>query len=180
MNFTQLVNKIETFLGQKGLDDLSDLEITKLKAILNTYKSNPTEWQQYAFYDEHKYTRNLVSSGNGKYNLIILCWGPNQYSPIHSHGGSHCLMKVLDNVLEETLYSNDCEKERVSKVKCDDTVYINDEIGLHKVGNPSELNSVSLHLYTPPIKQCSVFDSEGKLISEKATCCFYSKFGQIK
>ena len=25
-----------------------------------------------------RYTRNLVDEGNGKYNLIVLCWGEGQ------------------------------------------------------------------------------------------------------
>ena len=42
-----------------------------------------------------RYTRNLVDRGNGRYNLIVLCWDSGQGSSIHDHGDSHCFMKVL-------------------------------------------------------------------------------------
>jgi cysteine dioxygenase len=35
--------------------------------------------------------------------------------------------------------------------------YMSDELGLHKIGNPSELKgAVSLHLYVPPFDTCKV------------------------
>ena len=51
-----------------------------------------------------RYTRNLVDEGNGRYNLIVLCWDTSQGSSIHSHANSHCFMKVLRGTLKETLY----------------------------------------------------------------------------
>lgn len=41
-----------------------------------------------------RYTRNLVDTGNGKYNLMIVCWSEGQGSGIHDHPNSHCIMKV--------------------------------------------------------------------------------------
>ena len=37
-------------------------------------------------------------------------------------------------------------------------MYINDSVGLHKVGNPTGGRSVSLHIYAPGWKQCPVFE----------------------
>lgn len=46
-----------------------------MRQLLGSYKSKPADWQQYAFFDPHRYTRNLVDKGNGHYNVMILCWG---------------------------------------------------------------------------------------------------------
>ena len=51
-----------------------------------------------------RYTRNLVDEGNGRYNLIVLCWDSAQGSSIHNHADSHCFMKVLWGTLQETLF----------------------------------------------------------------------------
>ena len=48
------------------------------------------------------------------------------------------------------------EKESF-EAKMDSTAYMSDELGLHRVENPSHSNSaVSLHLYSPPFKSCQV------------------------
>jgi len=51
-----------------------------------------------------RYTRNLVDEGNGKFNLIILCWGEGQSSSIHDHSDAHCFVKILAGQLKETIY----------------------------------------------------------------------------
>lgn len=52
-----------------------------------------------------RYTRNLVDAGNGKFNLMILCWGQGHGSAIHDHADSHCLMKMLTGQLSEVRYA---------------------------------------------------------------------------
>lgn len=47
----------------------------------------------------------MVDDGNGKYNLMLLCWGEGQASGIHDHADSHCFMKMLKGSLEEIRYS---------------------------------------------------------------------------
>jgi len=38
---------------------------------------------------------NLVDQGNGKFNLMILCWGEGHGSSIHDHTDSYCFLKML-------------------------------------------------------------------------------------
>lgn len=52
-----------------------------------------------------RYTRNLVDEGNGKYNLMALCWGEGHGSAIHDHANSHCFMKMLQGSLEEIRFA---------------------------------------------------------------------------
>jgi cysteine dioxygenase len=80
-----------------------------------------------------RYTRNLLDGGNGKYNVIILCWSEGQGSAIHAHSDCNCFVKVLDGQITETLYAwpakeNDEEPMHVLKkttVAMDDVTYIN-------------------------------------------------------
>ena len=69
-----------------------------------SYTVDGKDWQKYAHWDPFKYTRNLVSDGNGKYNLLILCWPMGKASPIHDHANSHCFVKMLDGRLDATNY----------------------------------------------------------------------------
>ena len=83
-----------------------------------------------------RYTRNLLDGGNGKYNVIILCWSEGQGSAIHAHANSNCFVKVLDGQITETMFKwpekeDDEEPMQVLKqttVKVDDVTYINGRV----------------------------------------------------
>ena len=51
-----------------------------------------------------RYTRNLVDSGNERFNLMALCWGEGHGSSVHDHSDAHCFVKVLDGQLKETMF----------------------------------------------------------------------------
>ncbi|PIO62408.1 cysteine dioxygenase type I [Teladorsagia circumcincta] len=98
VNFTELVATLRQIFAS------NEVNVAEVMHLMESYKSNPAEWKEYANFDEHKYTRNLVDVGNGKYNLIILCWGPGMGSSIHDHTDAHCFVKILDGALLETKY----------------------------------------------------------------------------
>jgi Cysteine dioxygenase type I len=64
-----------------------------------------------------RYTRNLVDEGNGKFNLIVLCWGEGHGSAIHDHADAHCFMKVSQhtNVSIEFLLLSEIEMKVISR-----------------------------------------------------------------
>ena len=81
--------------------DCDVVNIEEVEALLASYKSRPEDWKKYAKFDKYRYTRNLVHEGNGKFNLMLLCWAPGNQSTIHDHANSHCFVKVLDGTLRE-------------------------------------------------------------------------------
>lgn len=164
--------------------------------LMSTYKSNPVDWRKYAKFDRYRYTRNLVDEGNGKFNLILLCWGEGHGTAIHDHADAHCFMKVLQGTLTEVRFAwpdankmaqnrddngNDqkiLEEMSREELELNEVAYINDSIGLHRVENLSNINpAVSLHLYCPPYSNCHVFNElTGQSTLTKVT--FWSKFGE--
>ncbi|KAF7249927.1 hypothetical protein EG68_09481 [Paragonimus skrjabini miyazakii] len=71
------------------------VDIDEVKQLLTSLCCATSDWEKYAYFDEFRYTRNLVDDGNDKFNLILLCWGEGQASGIHEHDGAHCFFKVL-------------------------------------------------------------------------------------
>ncbi|XP_009708724.1 PREDICTED: cysteine dioxygenase type 1 [Cariama cristata] len=132
-----------------------------------------------------RYTRNLVDNGNGKFNLMILCWGEGHGSSIHDHTDSHCFMKILQGNLKETLFewpekkgNGEMTKKSERVLRENQCAYINDSIGLHRVENISHTESaVSLHLYSPPFDSCNTFDQRTGH-KHKVKMTFYSQFGE--
>ncbi|XP_060081912.1 cysteine dioxygenase type 1-like [Ylistrum balloti] len=161
------------------------VNVDYVKELMTSYKSNRDDWKKFAKFDLHRYTRNLVDEGNGKFNLMILCWNESQGSSIHSHANSHCFMKILDGGVQEQLFKwpeSEDEKEmtciETTRFNKNETAYICDELGLHRVENPSHSDkAVSLHLYSPPFDECQCFDQRnGHCTRAKVT--FWSKFGK--
>ena len=74
------------------------VDIDAVTRLLSSYESKREDWEPYAKFDAHRlecvdvarfgrpsthpprYTRNLVDEGNGRYNLIIICWGEGHAS----------------------------------------------------------------------------------------------------
>lgn len=162
------------------------VNIEDVKAVMENYQSNEDDWESFSQYDHHRYTRNLVDEGNGRFNLMVLAWGESQGSSIHSHSDAHCFMKILDGSLRETLFAwpSESEKRRemtqigANDYDRDQVAYINDSKGLHRVENVSHTDfACSLHLYSPPFGSCKCFDQRtGKCSTSNVT--FWSKFGE--
>ncbi|EXJ95912.1 cysteine dioxygenase [Capronia coronata CBS 617.96] len=202
-DFHRLVRALSDVLGPSSGIDSADVDENDLIRLMEGYVSQESQWHQYAFADTSRnYTRNLVDEGNGKSNLLVVVWNPGRSSPIHDHANAHCVMKILKGSLKETLYSMP-PGSADSQIKSSGTLtppqivkettyaenevtYISDQIGLHKISNPSSTEAaVSLHLYTPPhaanfgfnlfdektgkqthIKQAGFFSDRGKLIEK--------------
>jgi len=165
-----------------------NVNVEEVMDVLGAYNTKSADWRRYAKFDKFKYTRNLVHEGNGKFNLMLLCWTPGNQSSIHDHSDAHCFVKDLDGDLLETRYhwpreSIDDKKEALKEkdrtyIHPNDVTYMSDELGLHRVENISHTEkAVSLHLYSPPFKSCKVFD-ERTGDNFKAPMTFWSKFGE--
>ncbi|XP_044738779.1 cysteine dioxygenase type 1 [Chrysoperla carnea] len=172
----------------------NSVNIDYVSYLMKSYKSNSVDWKKFAKFDRYRYTRNLVDEGNGKFNLMLLCWGEGHGSAIHDHANAHCFMKVLQGELEEVRFSwpekvlendntdiNDessaLQEISRSRLELNNVCYINDTMGLHRVENPSHSNvAISLHLYCPPFDACHIFNQQtGKKTVSQVT--FWSKFG---
>ncbi|KAI8886135.1 cysteine dioxygenase type I, partial [Backusella circina FSU 941] len=101
---SDLVQSIHSVLGDEGLDS-EKIDVNQIIHLMEKYSTNAKDWSKYTLFDHSRaYTRNLIDDGNGKFNLMILAWSKGQHSPIHNHSGSHCVMKILDGELQETLF----------------------------------------------------------------------------
>lgn len=55
-----------------------------------------------------------MDEGNGKFNLMLLCWGEGHSSAVHDHADAHCFMKMLDGHLKEVRFAwpdNSCPQK---------------------------------------------------------------------
>ena len=142
------------------------------------------DWKAYAHFDTSRhYTRNLIATDHTNYTLLLLCWNPGQESPIHDHPCDGCWMQVLQGQIQECRYH---ARDEDQQLKCTQdktfdeggTVFIEDSLGLHKVGNPGKVPAVTLHLYAPPFASCKIWLDETRQPS-KSSICNYSEYGRL-
>jgi len=181
LNMAQFLANVHEHMttSDNGYEDSKIVE-----SYMCNLKYTPEEWEKYAIFYKDHYTRNLVATKDFTYDLILLCWQPNQKSAIHDHRDSGCWMRMLTGQLTEMRWkvaeskdeSKDCEndfglkEEHLVKLsertyKAGDVFYINNTLGLHSVYNFSqEEPAISLHLYSPPIMDCEVWLENGPQI----------------
>jgi len=72
----------------------------RVTELLGAYARSHCDWREFALASEQHYTRNLVAR-EARFELMVLCWGRDQASPIHNHEGQDCWMAVLEGEMEE-------------------------------------------------------------------------------
>lgn len=176
------------YLSQKSIDLLNSIQNTSLdilsieelvsalkqgdrttysEIIHNFYIPN-ADFEDYGYWSDEIYTRNCIFE-NDQFELILLCWNPNQITPIHDHGGEECWVRVIKGEFEEVIYSINKQEElrevKTHTAKENEVTYMIDFMGFHTLQNLTNERGMTLHLYAKPIRSCNSYDlHEGKLI----------------
>lgn len=152
--------------------------------LLRAYSKAEDDWRPFALFDESRYARNLVYR-SAEFEMMLVCWGDGQESPIHNHAGQHCWMAVLEGDIAEVHYGMPTAGQSTPLVegrKCvherGSVAYICDEIALHKVLPVAGQRGVSLHLYAKPIEVCTVYDSKTCQVGRRELS-FHSVAGEL-
>jgi len=163
------------------------------KASQKTDGAEPRDWEQYKYFNDIHYTRNLVAK-SAKFEVIVLCWKQGQASRIHTHSGSQCWMTILDGAVEEEIYTLAHPGAKVSDLPfpgpCPELVqkshhvhrvgqvtYIHDGLGLHRVKAPENLDGITLHVYSPPITESRILDPSANTTSTRIPG-YFTKYGK--
>jgi len=160
----------------------------KLLDLMHRVRLTDGEMSKYIHHDNSlPYTRNLIYSDRTNYSLLLLCWGPDRESKIHDHPSRGCFLKVLRGFIKETIYGVYPELNEICE--CSASVhptgsvsFMSDDIGLHKISNPSaDQPAISLHLYVPPFQKCKIWVSgeSSYSASKEGVVGYYSEHGII-
>ncbi|CAG5107443.1 Oidioi.mRNA.OKI2018_I69.chr1.g3323.t1.cds [Oikopleura dioica] len=148
-----------------GLNQLIRAEIPldkKAQIIVEYFKSyKNNDWEKYAFWDDFRYTRNLIEEIDGCYSLILMCWPEGSASRIHDHPNADCIMAYRHLIKVQP-----CEETTATK---GDVLHMNDSMGVHRVENASSSErAATLHFYFPCIHECLIFaEDTGKSTKKK-------------
>ena len=122
--------------------------INNLDNILKNY--NGLDWKSYINNNtNNNYNKELINK-NEDFDMYIITWNKYKESSIHDHSVNGCIYKVLHGTLIEELYNNNLKQIQKNILHKDTIKYIDNIIGYHKIINPTDDISVSLHIYSPP------------------------------
>lgn len=86
--------------------------------------------------------------------VVLIVWLPGQFSPAHDHGGSHCIVRILQGVATEQRYEV-VGDDRVTLIEEDrflpGSIVSCDGEDIHAMGNDEASSEplVTLHVYRP-------------------------------
>jgi cysteine dioxygenase len=145
----QLAQSISDWIEINGEDNF---HLLKLINFLKEY--NGEDWTPCSKISNSKYCRhkqNIEVKHYGKiYDIFILTWKPGCGTPVHNHPNTGCIYKVLKGKLNEELYDSSKNKKepfKISELNQGKTSYIDDTVGFHRIINPTNSTSISLHIY---------------------------------
>ena len=154
--FKKTLNEIKINLRIKNLDEKFFLKIPRnvgfigsptLQRSGNERSERPLDFKNDLISGTYSKKRLFF---NKKYEIIFITWEGNCESPIHSHPNNGCLLIVLDGDLIEERYDHAQVIYKYSELKRGDFGYMHCDLGKHKIINPNDYNSYSLHIYSPP------------------------------
>jgi cysteine dioxygenase len=149
---------------------LSKCTAEQFEVVYQFLEIQKTEFKPFQFWSNKHYTRNcIVRTSN--YELILICWEKNQYTPIHSHNQQECWVYNVQGNFEETRYQpneNGIPQPIYHSILNEQKrSYMNDNIGFHVLKNTTNGRAMSLHLYAKPIDECLVFNETEKIFEMK-------------
>jgi len=173
-----LSQKLREFVD--GLIQLSNqnFPVDNVTEYLKTHIIPFMELEPYVYLNQSGYTRNLIYK-SPEFELLLLCWGPEQVSAIHGHEGEKCWMRVEEGVLCFDTYDENGQGELVKVSSHEGSKgFVDGPAIIHGVGNPEKIRAASLHLYARPFSQCDIYHLEG-MSKEKKQLKYDTIYGKI-
>jgi len=174
---------LDTLVSALEAEFAEHLQGQGVGALLASYAAGRADWRTCARWSTERYTRNLIARRDD-FELLLLCWGPGQESPIHNHEEQSCWMAVLDGAIEEIQYAFPTPGQRgplrtlrARVHQPGQVAFIRDEIGLHLVRGHAGRAGVSLHLYAAPYDACNVYCPETGTV-ERVQLAYHSIRGE--
>ena len=155
----------------------------------------------YVHFHDAMYTRNLIYRSD-LFEVMAVCWGKGQKTPLHTHNGQLGWMMVNRGVAEVTNFkwqgcnashgqnvdgldclagATELELAREKVETCGRGGHVNvidRERTIHQVAVVGKEPVVSIHIYSRPIESCVAFDLQTPRCYRRQLR-YYSKYGDV-
>jgi cysteine dioxygenase len=142
-----------------GLQQLPTLD--QIVEWFSSLAMRSRDYEHFRLFADRNYARNLVARSSFA-EVLILCWRPGQRTPIHDHGGSVGVVKVLEGLMTETMFERTAEghvRPYNTYRRGPDSVTGAGIPDIHQLLNlePAGRDLVTLHCYAPPLSVLNTY-----------------------
>lgn len=168
---------VNEFIEELKLLAKEKFPVKKTTDFIKQYPPLLNYLDKYLFFRDDIYTRNLIYY-SPEFELLALCWMPNQKAPAHGHEGEKCWFKVELGTLKIINYDDNSTNDNLietSQVEAKKG-YVDGPAYIHAVENMVAEPAISLHIYARPFHECDVYLKNRKC---RKKIGYYSKYGKI-
>lgn len=126
----------------------------ELRRIARWLRDAPISWSAIArtvAFDAARFLRRRVHLEGG-WEWVLCAWLPGQATPVHDHGDSVGVVRILVGELLETRYGGlELPAPVAVRAAPAGSVLVEDRGIIHRVRNVGTRAALSLHLYAPPL-----------------------------
>lgn len=135
----------------RTLGEATAFDVATLESAVSNVPLSLADVQQYVRFDVAHYTRSLIFESD-RFQVLCLGWLPGQGSPVHSHGASVCVVRILQGLATERLFKT-IEETVPTKTRhwSVGNVAVSDGKLIHSITNETVHPLVTLHVYSPPL-----------------------------
>lgn len=120
--------------------------------------------EEHVHFCNESYARNLLCR-TPRFDMLVICWKPGQHTTIHDHAGSMNVTRVYRGTLTSRIFEvyerpapgraliRQNLEENIGK----DALSTLDVEGIHQMANTSSEDLVTVHVYSPPLKDITVY-----------------------
>ncbi|MCX7358891.1 MAG: cysteine dioxygenase family protein [Alphaproteobacteria bacterium] len=106
--------------------------------------------------DDANYVRTLLYRDE-RVEMLALTWKPGQRSPVHDHGQSTCIVRIVEGLAHEHVYrsreTTKGERRFIERELKSGIVTRAPGSMTHSLGNDGDAVLVTLHVYSPPLSK---------------------------
>jgi mannose-6-phosphate isomerase-like protein (cupin superfamily) len=138
--------------------DREPLSVEDLAELVSELAANPARWQaQLRFGADQRWWTRL--HGNDVVDVWLLTWVSDTGTDLHDHGASAGAFTVVSGELEEVRPDGPTRDLVATRVQTGDVREVERGV-VHDVRSPSLQPAVSIHAYSPPLREMTFYEPE--------------------
>jgi len=196
--------KLDAFVGEMRAVPVAEFTREGVLQRLQGLVLDRDSLAPYVNFTPERYTRNLVFR-NELFEVILICWGIGQSTPIHNHDNQLGWVTVQEGMLSLTNYRRiSCamggpgQDPKRCRAGFDTEPVVLEEISridvagigavtttdrketIHQICNLAAFAepAITIHVYSRPIDSCVVYDIESRTC-RRTKLSFYSEYGRV-